>query len=197
MSPTARHRAGRLVDLLGPAAFPAVFYTTHDFVAATFATAAGATLALAVRWWLDGHLAPLSAVAGTMALLTGALSLVLGSETLLKAEPTVVHLVVGLGFLVAWGLDGRPAKALLGGALALTDRAWATLCLRYGLFAIALGLANEAIRRLEPTSVWALFHFPGQLILHAGFLASQLPLIAAARREAASPSALAKREKAS
>lgn len=177
-----RRRAGRLIDVIGPAAFPLVYFTTHDFGAATWATTVGSLVAVVLRWRLDRRLAPISAITGLVAIVTGLLAAVFGAKAVLQEKPTLVHGLIGLGLVVAWLLGGRPAKAVLGGAIHLEDRTWATLCLRFGLFAFAMAIMNEMIRRYAPTELWALFHFPGQLLAHLLFLATQLPLIFASRR---------------
>ena len=193
VQPSRRGRLGRLADLIGPAAFAIVYLAGRDFLAATWAMVGGSVVALAVRFALERRIAALPLFLAVTALATALLSIIFKNDAVLKTQPTVEHALVGAALIVAWLLGGQPAKALLGEAFALTEQAWATLCLRFGLFALAMAVANEMIVLTQTDVVWALFHFPGQLVLHLAFLATQLPLILAAHRQASASADVAAR----
>ena len=84
-----------------------------------------------------------------------------------------------LGVMMLWGLVlGRsPIKLLMGQGLHLSDLAWKRLTLRFGLFFLAMAVANEVVWRTQPDVIWVFFRLPGLIILTVVFTALQAPLI--------------------
>jgi intracellular septation protein len=65
---------------------------------------------------------------------------------------------------------------LLGATFRLTDRAWATLAIRYGLFWWACAAANEVVRRTQSEHTWVLFR-GGALAAAVVFAVAQAPFL--------------------
>jgi len=138
-------------------AFLAVLLITHDFRLATWFVVGGAALALAVSLIVERRLAPLPAVTGGLALAFGGASLFLHRADVLQMKMTIVDGLLGAVLFGGLALKKNPLKYILGGAFHLTDRAWATLAIRYGAFWWACALANEIVRRTQSQETWAIF----------------------------------------
>jgi intracellular septation protein len=61
--------------------------------------------------------------------------------------------------------------------MALTERGWRLLTLRWGGFFFALALLNEIVWRTQSNDAWVAFKFPGIFILILLFSVAQVPLI--------------------
>lgn len=155
--PEGAHWIRWTVDAVPACAFLAVLLVTHDFRLATWWLVGAAALALIVGLVAERRFAPLPAVIGGTALVFGGLSLVLHRNDILQMKMTIVD--AALGALLFGGLlvKKNPLKFILGGAFRLSDRAWAVLAVRYGLFWWACAAANEVVRRTQTPETWAIF----------------------------------------
>jgi intracellular septation protein len=70
---------------------------------------------------------------------------------------TIVDATLGAILFGGLLLRKNPLKFVLGAALHLSDRAWAVLAVRYGLFWGLCAAANEFVRRTQTTEIWAIF----------------------------------------
>ena len=145
------------IDGAPAVAFLAVLLITHDFRMATWFVVGGAALALAVSLVVERRIAPLPAVTGALALVFGGASLFLHRADILQMKMTIVDGLLGAVLFGGLALKKNPLKYILGGAFHLTDRAWATLAIRYGAFWWACALANEIVRRTQSQETWAIF----------------------------------------
>jgi intracellular septation protein len=96
-------------------------------------------------------------------------------KTIIKMKTTVLDGALGLGLIIGFLIGKSPVKLLLGASLNLSEAAWRRLTLRYGLFFLALAVANEIVWRTQSDAVWVLFRMPGMLIASLVFSATQLP----------------------
>lgn len=143
------------VDFGALVAFGVVFFATHDLLKATWAIVAGSAVAIAVGLVVEKRIAPLPLIVGLFGLVFGGLTLVTGNTDYLKMEGSFLYLGLGLGLLIGARLGMNPLKELLGSALHMPDPAWRTLTVRYAIFFLLLGVANEVVRRVAPDTVWA------------------------------------------
>lgn len=174
----ARKWVRAVVDYGGLAVFMAAYFLGgRNMITATWALVAGSAAALAVGLVFEKRIAPLPLMAGAFALVFGGLTLVFHDARFLKMKPTFVNVALGGAMLIGLWLRKNPLKALLGSAIHLSEPAWRTLTLRYGLFFLAQAVLNEIVWRTQPESTWVLFRFPGLQILALAFSLSQLPLM--------------------
>jgi len=165
------------VDYAGLAAFLIVLAVTRSAVTATWGLVAGAAAALLVGLVFEKRLAPMPLVTGVLALFFGGLTLFLHDERFIKIKPTILYVGFAV-FLFAGLLRGKnPLRALMGDAFHLPDDAVRKLTLRYGVFFLALAVANEAVWRTQSTMTWALFKFPGTVAIIFIFSMAQAPLL--------------------
>lgn len=145
------------VDYGAPVAFAAVFFTTRDFMLATGVLVGASALALVLGYIAERRIAPLPLIAGALALVFGALTLIFNDPSFVKIKVSVVNALFAAG-LIGGVLAGKnPLKMLLGDSLALPDPAWRTLTIRYGLYFVAVALANEVVWRTQPDDTWVAF----------------------------------------
>ncbi len=165
-----------IVDAAPAIAFVAAFLITRDFRTATWFVVVGSALALAVDLILERRIAPLPAVSGALALVFGGLTLVLHDNAWIKMKMTIVDGLLGLVLFVGIAIGKNPLKAILGGAFHLSDRAWRTLAIRYGLFWWACAIANEWVRRTQSDHVFVYFR-GAVLVLALVFAVAQTPFL--------------------
>ncbi|HZL00526.1 MAG TPA: septation protein IspZ, partial [Caulobacteraceae bacterium] len=145
------------IDGAPAVAFLAVLLITHDFRLATWWVVGGSAVALAAGLVLERRIAPLPAVSGGMAMVFGGASLILHRADILQMKMTIVDAVLGAVLFGGLAIRKNPLKFILGGAFALTDKAWGVLAVRYGLFWWACAVANEFVRRTQTAETWGIF----------------------------------------
>jgi intracellular septation protein len=143
------------VDFGALIAFGAVFFATHDLLKATWAIVAGSAVALFVGLTVEKRLPPLPLIMGVFALVFGGLTLVTHDTRYLKMEGSFLYIAMGLGLLIGGRMGLNPLKELLGSALHMPLPAWRTLTIRYAIFFLVLGVANEAVRRFGSDDLFA------------------------------------------
>jgi hypothetical protein len=86
--------------------------------------------------------------------------------------------VLGFFMPVLGGLAFKknPLKMILGGSFHLSDRAWAVLAVRYGLFWWACAIANEVVRRTQSDIVWGYFRV-AVIVVAVIFALAQTPFL--------------------
>lgn len=179
------------VDFGALIAFMAAYFITRDMIKATWVLVIASAIALAVGFVLERRLAPMPLITGGFALVFGALTILTDDDLFVKLKLTVQNGLLAAVLLGSLPLNKSPFKALLGSAIKVTDAAWRTLTLRYGLYFLAVAIANEVFRSPaavtaiwsalnlstpDPNGVWTAFR--GVLWIAASiFGLSQVPLI--------------------
>ncbi|ACB93754.1 septation protein A [Beijerinckia indica] len=134
-------------------------------------------LSLAVSYGLTHRLPVMPVVTALLVLIFGALTLYLQDPSFIKIKPTVLY--VGFALALFGGLlFGKPLlPIMLDHALALSERGWRLLTIRWGLFFLGMAVLNEIVWRTQSTNVWVTFKFPGTMILVFLFTLSQIPFL--------------------
>jgi intracellular septation protein len=165
------------VDYAGAAAFLVGFLVTRNVLSASWWLVAGSGLALLVGFLVEKRVAFIPLLAGGAALFFGTLTLVFHDDRFVKMKPTALNLAFAVVLIGGYLMGKSPVKLLMGEALSLSEAAWRRLTLRYGLFFLALAVANEAVWRTQPDALWVWFKFPGLAVLTLLFSFSQIPAI--------------------
>lgn len=164
------------VDFGALIAFGVTYALTHDLLKATWAIVGGSAVALAVGLAVEKRLAPLPLIIGLFALVFGGLTLVTHNTVYLKMEGSFLYVALGLGLLIGGRMGLNPLKELLGSALHMPLPAWRTLTIRYAIFFLALGVANEAVRRLGSDDLFAKWKI-AKFVISLVFSLGQAPFV--------------------
>jgi intracellular septation protein len=177
MSPKTKKIVNGVVEYGWPVGFLIVFLLTKDLVQATWGLVAGAAVALIVGYVFERRIAPMPLIAGLIALVTGALTLIFHDPRVIQIKPTVTSAAFGAILLGGLALGRNPLKYLLNAAIQMPDEGWAKLSRNYGLFFFAVAALNEYVWRTQSEATWAWFRFPGLSIVHVLFAVTQAPLM--------------------
>lgn len=165
------------VDYGAPVAFAVVYFGSgRDMMLATAVLVGVSVVALALGWIVERRLAPLPLFAGVMAVVFGGLTLVFNDDSFVKFKVTVVNGLLASAMLGGWALRKNFVKTLFGDAIRLPDEAWRSLMVRYGLWFLAVAVANEFVWRTQSDDVWVTFR---TLLLPAAivFSLAQVPFM--------------------
>ncbi len=144
------------VDFGALIAFMAAYFITRDMIKATWVLVIASMIALTVGFVLERRLAPMPLITGGFALVFGALTILTDDDLFVKLKLTVQNGLLAAVLLGSIPLKKSPFKALLGSAIKVTDQAWRTLTLRYGLYFLAVAIANEVFRSpAAVTAIWS------------------------------------------
>jgi intracellular septation protein len=169
-----------VVDYTGLGLFVLAFVIWRDLLAASWGLAVGSAVGLAVGFAIQRKLAWMPLVTGASAIFFATLTLIFHDSFFIKIKLTVVDSIFAALLLGGVAMGKRPLKALLGAAIKMSDAAWRTLTIRYGLFCVFLAAAN-AIIALNPAifsdAVWVAFRFPGVPIVTVLFSLAQTPFL--------------------
>lgn len=158
---------------------------THGFFFGAGLLVASVPLSLILGFIRDRRFAVFPFAVGMFILLLGGATVVTQNATWLKLEFTLYNSIFGLSLLIGVALNKPLLKRLFDDILEITDAGWLTLSLRWGIYLVFVGIANEVLRRFYPTDVWAdyriVFAIVGVL-----FALSQIGLARASRLPTAS-----------
>nr|WP_313414474.1 septation protein IspZ [Brevundimonas diminuta] len=144
------------VDFGALVAFMAAYFITRDMIKATWVLVIASMIALAVGFILERRLAPMPLITGGFALVFGIMTIVTDDDLFVKLKLTVQNGLLAAVLLGSIPLKKSPFKALLGSAIKVTDQAWRTLTLRYGLYFLCVAIANEVFRSpAAVTAIWS------------------------------------------
>jgi intracellular septation protein len=126
-------------------------------VQATWVLVAASAIALIVGYLVERRLAPLPLLAGGFALIFGVLTLFFHDPSVLKIKLSIQNGLLAAVLLGSLPLKKYPFKYLLGDSIRVTDAAWRTLTLRYGLYFAAIAITNEIVWRNYSDDTWVAF----------------------------------------
>jgi intracellular septation protein len=178
MSDTPERTMGqwtRLLIEMGPlAAFfianwkAGIFWGTGIFMAAT-------AVALTASWAMTRKIAMVPLVSAVFVALFGALTLWLHSELFIKVKVTLINALFGAVLLGGVAMGRSYIKLIMGEAVKLTEEAWRTLSIRWGVFFFAMAALNEVVWRNLSTDAWVNFKVFGLLPITLVFAFANAP----------------------
>ena len=133
--------------------------------------------ALAVSFAVTRRLPVVPLVTAVLAVSFGALTLYLQDTTFIKMKVTVIYALFGAALFAGLAMNRLFLPFMFNNAMALTERGWRLLTVRWGAFFFALAILNEIVWRTQSNDVWVAFKFPGIFIILALFMLSQAPFI--------------------
>jgi len=145
-----------------------IFWGTGIFMAATAA-------ALTASWVLTRKIAMVPLVSAVFVALFGALTLWLHSELFIKVKVTLINALFGAVLLGGAAMGRSYIKLIMGEAVKLTEEAWRTLSIRWGVFFLAMAVLNEVVWRNFSTDAWVNFKVFGLLPITLAFAFANAP----------------------
>jgi intracellular septation protein len=147
-----------------------IYWGTGIFMVAT-------AVALSVSWALTRKIAMVPLVSAIFVALFGALTLWLHSDLFIKVKVTLINVLFGAVLLGGVAMGRSYIKLIMGEAVKLTDAAWRTLSIRWGLFFFAMAGLNEIVWRNFTTDQWVNFKVFGLLPLTLIFALANAPFM--------------------
>ena len=135
-------------------------------------------VALAVSWSLTRKLPIVPLISAVFVAVFGALTLYLQSDLFIKVKVTLINTLFGTVLLGGAVFNRSYLKVVMGEAIRLTEPAWRTLTIRWGIFFFFLAALNEAVWRSTSTDMWVDFKVFGLLPLTLLFALANGPFIA-------------------
>lgn len=166
----------QVVDFGALLCFAVAYFITKDMIKATWVLCIASAIALAVGYLVEKRFAPLPLITGAFALVFGGLTIFFHDESIIKIKLTVQNAMLAVVLLGSLPLGKSPFKYLLGDAIKVTDQAWRTLTLRYGLYFATIAIVNEIVWRTQPDGTWVQFRV-GLWVLACVFGLFQIPYI--------------------
>jgi intracellular septation protein len=133
--------------------------------------------ALAVSFAATRRLPVVPLATAVLAVCFGALTLYLQDTTFIKMKVTVIYALFGAALFAGLAMNRLFLPFMFNNAMALTERGWRLLTVRWGAFFFALAILNEIVWRTQSNDVWVAFKFPGIFIILALFMLSQAKFI--------------------
>ena len=148
-----------------------IFWGTGIFMVAT-------AVALAVSWALTRKLATVPLISAIFVAIFGALTLYLQSDLFIKVKVTLINALFGAILLGGAAFGRNYLKVVMGEAMKLSEAAWRTLTIRWGIFFFFLAALNETVWRSVSTDTWVDFKVFGLLPLTLVFALANAPFMA-------------------
>lgn len=143
--------------------------------AAVFMIAAVAAL---VYSKVKGHkVSPILILTTVFIVIAVGLSFLTGNPIFFFMKPTVVNILFGIGAIGGVIFKKNMLKILMGSVYAMSEKAWNTFAIRWGLFFFAMAAVNEIVWRNFSEDFWSYFKLFGFLPLTFVFLISQMPFL--------------------
>lgn len=156
------------------------FFATYKFsgiYTATMVIMATTAITLAITWFITRKLSIMPIVTLVLISIFGGLTLYLKDPSFIQIKVTIINGLFAAILLGGWLIKKPLLKFVFGEAMNLDASGWLKLTLRWGLFFLALALANEVIRRMVSMDTWVTYKTFGILPLTFLFAMSQLPLM--------------------
>jgi intracellular septation protein len=147
-----------------------IFWGTGIFMAAT-------AVSLVASWVMTRKLAMVPLVSAVFVALFGALTLWLHSDLFIKVKVTLINALFGVVLLGGVAMGRSYLKLIMGEAVKLTEQAWRTLSIRWGVFFLVLAVLNEIVWRNASTDTWVNFKVFGLLPITLIFAFANAPFM--------------------
>ena len=147
-----------------------IFWGTGIFMVAT-------VIALIASWVLTRKIAMVPLVSAVFVALFGALTLWLHSDLFIKVKVTLINALFGAVLLGGVAFGRSYLKLIMGEAVKLTEEAWRTLSIRWGVFFFAMAALNEVVWRSFSTDAWVNFKVFGLLPITLAFALANAPFM--------------------
>jgi intracellular septation protein len=151
--------------------------TPNPLITATIYMIVTTIIALIIAYILTRKIPMLPLVSAIVLGIFGSLTIFSHNEIFIKTKPTIINLLFAA--ILFYGFFGKKLflSYLLGDKIKMSNEAWHTLSLRWGLFFIFLAALNEIIWRNFSTDFWVQFKVFGMMPISMIFTLSQVPFM--------------------
>ena len=165
----------QLIDLLPGIVFFGVYFTTKDFMLATYALVIGSAAQIGLHWLLKKRLEKMHVAVFLILLPLAGMTLFLHDIRFLKWKPSIVNWIFAFILLGSYYFRKKNlAKTILHGLFAnlpdieinLPDSIWAKVNQRMALFFIAVGSLNLIVAYSVSTENWVTFKVFGLMAIN-------------------------------
>ena len=159
------------------------FAATTAAIKGTLAFMAAIVVAMAVSKWKLGRISPMLWMSGVLVIGFGALTIWFHDERFIVMKPTIIYAAFAVLLLGGWWFKRPMLKYLLQSALeGMTERGWLLLSRNWGLFFVALGIANHVMYELIEAQrmsfdLWLTIKVWGVTALSFLFTLTQVPVM--------------------
>jgi len=154
-----------------------VVYKWSGIYVATMVIMVTTVITLAITWLITRKLSIMPIVTLVLITIFGGLTLYLKDPVFIQVKVTIINGLFAAILLGGWLIKKPLLKFVFGEAMNLDAVGWLKLTLNWGLFFLALALANEVIRATVTMDTWVTYKTFGILPLTFIFAMSQLPLM--------------------
>ena len=156
-------------SLLNPNFEPLIF--------ATICLVVVTIISLVVYYFLLKKIPKVALFTALILTIFGSLTVINGDDFFIKIKPTIINLIFATILLYGY-FSKKPLLAFLfENKIAMSDKAWLTLSVRWGSYFIFLAILNEIIWRNFSTEFWVDFKVFGMMTLTIIFTIAQLPFM--------------------
>lgn len=176
---TERKLSGGLKFVLefGPLIAFFAAYKWADIFTATAVIMVTTAVTLAITWAITRKLSVMPIVTLVLIGVFGGLTLYLQDPVFIQIKVTIINGLFATILIGGWLVKKPLLKFVFGEAMKLDAPGWMKLTLHWGLFFLALAIANEVVRRMVTMDTWVTYKTFGILPLTFIFAMTQLPLM--------------------
>ena len=161
----------------GPIAVFFAAYLTWDLLVATAALMGATAIALVISLAVNRRVPLMPLITAGVVGVFGGLTLWLNDDTFIKLKPTIVQTLIGAVLLGGLLFGKSLLKPVMGSAWPMDDSGWRKLTRNFGLFFLAMAVANEIVWRTQTTDFWVTFKVFGIMALTFAFSMTQIPIL--------------------
>lgn len=154
-----------------------VAFKFADIFTATLVIMITTPIALAITWFITRKLSIMPIVTLVLIAVFGGLTLYLKDPVFIQIKVTIINCLFAAILLGGWLVKKPLLKFVFGEAMNLDETGWRKLTLNWGLFFLAIAIANEIIRQYVSMDTWVTYKTFGILPLTFIFAMSQMPLM--------------------
>ncbi len=154
-----------------------VTYKYSDIFNATIIIMVTTTIALIVTWFITRKISIMPIVTLVIIAVFGGLTLYLKDESFIKIKVTIINVIFAVMLLGGWMLKKPLLKYVFGEAMNLDFTGWMLMSRNWGIFFLAVAIANEIIWRHFSTDTWVTYKTFGILPITFAFMMTQIPIM--------------------
>jgi intracellular septation protein len=125
-----------------------------------------------------GKISPMLKLTAALGVFFGALTIWFHDERFIQIKPTIIYAFFAVLLLGGWARGKAMLKYVLEHAYdGLSDAGWLKLSLSWGLFFMALAIANEAMRAMVSFDTWLSLKVWGVTALTFLFAMANIPML--------------------